>query len=192
MSLNLGGLATLSSITLSRPGGDDGETLATLKLSIGTKDTEPVCAALGTEAGDALEWAWLASGDGQIRERRYLHMGAIACATKWKGKHSASVHGYKELRPELVAVESVTPMVDGYWEVALKVQIKHPPAGAVECWAQYIGDAIRVELMQDADLLEPSGDLKQSVERLRDLAKEDGTTVTISADAAIDNARGGK
>ena len=41
MSLNLGGLATLSSITLSRPGGDDGETLATLKLSIGTKDTDP-------------------------------------------------------------------------------------------------------------------------------------------------------
>lgn len=56
MSLNLGGLATLSSITLSRPGGDDGETLATLKLSIGTKDTDPVCAALGTESGDALEW----------------------------------------------------------------------------------------------------------------------------------------
>jgi len=78
-------------------------------------------------------------------------------------------------------VESVPPMVDGYWEVPLKVQIKHPPAGAVECWAQYIGDAIRVELTQDADLFEPSGDLKQSVERLRDLAKEDGTTVTISA-----------
>lgn len=56
MSLNLGGLATLSSITLSRPGGDDGETLATLKLPIGTKDTDPVCAALGTESGDALEW----------------------------------------------------------------------------------------------------------------------------------------
>lgn len=49
MSLNLGGLATLSSITLSRPGGDDGETLATLKLSIGTKDTDPICAALGTD-----------------------------------------------------------------------------------------------------------------------------------------------
>jgi len=52
---------------------------------------------------------------------------------------------------------------------------------AKECWAQYIGDAIRVELMQDADLFEPSGDLKQSVERLRNMAKEDGTTVTISA-----------
>lgn len=35
--------------------------------------------------------------------------------------------------------------------------------------------------MQDADLFEPSGDLKQSVERLRNMAKEDGTTVTISA-----------
>lgn len=30
-------------------------------------------------------------------------------------------------------------------------------------------------------LSRPGGDLKQSVERLRNMAKEDGTTVTISA-----------
>lgn len=182
MSLNLSGYATLSSLTLSRPGGDDsGDTLATLKLTIPTSNTDAVCAALGIESGDKLEWAWLKSEDSQSSERRYIRMGAIACdGAKWVSKHLAGIAGYRNLRPKKVVVESVRPVLDGVWELAVKVQVEHPPAGAVECWAQFIGSQIRVELWQDGDLLEPSDSLTEAARELGEKMARSGTTVTLT------------
>lgn len=159
MPLNLTGSATLSSLTLSSAGGDAGETLATLKLAISTVNTDAICAALGVEDGDALAWAWNASEDGTALERRYIRMGPITCDAVWIGKHAAEICGYRELRPTKVTVESVAPVDGGKWLVALKVQVKHPPAGAVECWAQFLGQDMRIDLQQDPDLFDkPKGD----------------------------------
>ncbi len=46
MSLNLGGLATLSSITLSRPGGDDGGASEGIKQAFGRDHNNDRNAAL--------------------------------------------------------------------------------------------------------------------------------------------------
>lgn len=157
MPLTWKGNAKLSSLTLSRPGGeDDGETLATMKIEIETNDAAIVGAALGAEAGDPLEWAWQANDDGSQVERRYLWLGEIATAARWDGKHIATIAGY-EVRPRRVSAESVAPKANRIWRVALKVQAEHPPAGAVECWAQFLGGHIPIDLQQDPDLFEAGG-----------------------------------
>lgn len=79
---SIAGDATLSSINLSRVGGEDSDyTLVTLKLAVETRSDAAICAALGVESGDALEWAWQYpedSDDIDACERRYPYMGAIA------------------------------------------------------------------------------------------------------------------
>lgn len=155
---SLAGDATLSSINLSRVGGEDSDyTLVTLKLSVETRSDAAICAALGVESGDALEWAWQYPEDCDdidACERRYPYMGAIASGLRMEAKHLAQIGGYRDLRPSRVTVESVAPVAKRIWTVALKVQIEHPPAGAVESWAQFIGQSLRIDLQQDPDLFE--------------------------------------
>lgn len=154
---SLAGDATLSSINLSRVGGEDSDyTLVTLKLSVETRSDAAICAALGVESGDMLLWAWETpeTGDIDACERRYPYMGAIASGLRMEAKHLAQIGGYRDLRPSRVTVESVAPVAKRIWTVALKVQIEHPPAGAVECWAQFIGQSLRIDLQQDPDLFE--------------------------------------
>lgn len=50
--------------------------------------------------------------------------------------------------------ECDNPVAKRLWNVALKVQIEHPPAGAVESWAQFIGQSLWIDLQQDPDLFE--------------------------------------
>jgi hypothetical protein len=90
----------------------------------------------------------------------------------WIGKHVIEIGGYREIRPSKVTVESVAPVVNGIWNVALKVQIEKAPAGAVEAWALFLRKAggLRIELRQDADLFEDGRDQAPT-----------GTTVTLSS-----------
>lgn len=186
--LNLTGAATLLSLSLSSAGSDDSpDTLATLKLEIETTNLEPVRAALGIEGQDTLEWAWAfpeeRDGSGEC-ERRYLLMGPI-CTPKaaWLAKHAIEIGGYRDIRPSKVAVESVAPVVNGIWNVALKVQIEKAPAGAVEAWALFLRKAggLRIELQQDADLFEAGDDLTKAAQKFRDDMARDGITVTLSS-----------
>lgn len=99
---SLAGDATLSSINLSRVGGEDSDyTLVTLKLSVETRSDAAICAALGVESGDALEWAWQYPEDCDdidACERRYPYMGAIASGLRMEAKHLAQIGGYRETR----------------------------------------------------------------------------------------------
>jgi len=186
--LNISGAATLLSLSLSSAGSDDSpDTLATLKLDIETTNLEPVRAALGIEGPDALEWAWafpeVCDGSGEC-ERKYLLMGPITTPkAAWLGKHVIEIGGYRDIRPSKVTVESVAPVVNGIWNVALKVQIEKAPAGAVEAWALFLRKAsgLRIELQQDADLFEPGDDLTKAAQKFRDDMTRDGTTVTLSS-----------
>lgn len=186
--LNLKGAATLQSISLSSAGSEDSpDTLATLKLEIETTNLEPVRAALGIEEPDPLEWAWAfpeeRDGSGEC-ERRYLLMGPITTPkATWVGKHQIEIAGYREIRPSKVAVESVAPVVNGIWNVALKVQIEKAPAGAVEAWALFLrkAGALRIELQQDADLFEAGDDLTKVARKFNEDMSRSGATVTISS-----------
>lgn len=187
--LSITGTATLQSLSLSRAGSEDSpDTLATLKLEIETTDLEPVRAALGIEEPDPLAWAWsfpeTPDGSGEC-ERRYVRMGPIATpGATWLGKHAVEIGGYREIRPSKVVVESVMPVHNGIWLIALKVQVEKAPAGAVEAWAMFLRQAggLRIALVQDADLFDEAGgdSIKGAVKRFSDRMARQGTTVTIS------------
>ena len=132
---SIAGDATLSSINLSRVGGEDSDyTLVTLKLSVETRSDAAICAALGVESGDALEWAWQYPEDCDdidACERRYPYMGAIASGLRMEAKHLAQIGGYRDLRPSRVTVESVAP-------VATPV----PTRPSRPCWTLWIARGI--------------------------------------------------
>lgn len=181
MPLNLTGPASLSSLTISRPGSeDDADTLVTLKLEIETTDLEPIQAALGAESPDRLAWAHDSDG-----ERAYMRLGAIACGADWRDKHSLELAGYRDMRPVKVTVESVAPAPKSSWLVALKVQVESPPAGAVEAWAQYLRTSMRMVLKQDEDLLSDAGGVRKVAKQLDALLAEDGTTATLSSGGEV-------
>ncbi len=57
MMFSIAGDATLSSINLSRVGGEDSDyTLVTLKLSVETRSDAAICAALGVESRGCATW----------------------------------------------------------------------------------------------------------------------------------------
>lgn len=66
--------------------------------------------------------------------------------------HYAFAQRYQQ--PIESAPEAVREAFESAWAMSLKVQIEHPPAGAVESWAQFIGQSLRIDLQQDPDLFE--------------------------------------
>jgi len=138
--LTIAGKTTLKTMALSCP---DDLPRAVLALEISTRDTAPVCAALGVDA-DPLEWAW--AGD----DPAYMVECIKVPKRKWEGKHTANIGGY-ELRPTWVQVVSVAPVLEGHWAVSLKVQVDDPPAGSLETWVLHIGRELPVRLVQDEE-----------------------------------------
>ncbi len=152
---NYTGKATVEKIDVKRGTAEDSAVAVVIAFKAEGVKPDVVASLLGADDKESVEYGLFKSQalDGD-QNPRFMSVKKIVSGASFEERHALTIQGFKRVRCARVSGISVKPRGFTLSDIEFRCTVEKPSNGFVEKLAEMLHGGVRVDLIQDADLVD--------------------------------------